>query len=94
MKKRGMKPVQVAQKKVDKGIKLTKLQKMRLKRGYSQTELSEASGVALKTIQQIEQGARPIEKSTAYTVLSLCITLHCKIEDILGDKEILSKYGK
>lgn len=61
----------------------TKLQIQRKISGYSQRELSERSGVNLRTLQQYESGAKDIAKASVLTVLNLAKTLGCRVEDII-----------
>lgn len=61
----------------------TKIQTVRKAIGLSQKELSEKSGVTLRMIQQYEQRAKDINKSTASNLFALAQTLGCKAEDLL-----------
>lgn len=61
----------------------TKLQRQRKRCGYSQKELSEKSGVNLRTLQQYELGTKDINKASVSTVKALAAVLGCQIEDIL-----------
>ena len=61
----------------------TKLQELRKNIGYSQRDLSEKSGVNLRTLQQYELKAKDINKAATTTLLALSKTLGCKIEDLL-----------
>ena len=61
----------------------SKLQRQRKECGYTQKELSEKSGVNLRTLQQYESRAKDINKASADAVYSLAIVLGCKVEDIL-----------
>lgn len=70
----------------------TRLQKARLDKGYSQSELAIASGIPLRRIQHYEQQSRPIERARLDTLCALCIALDCGIEDILDEKETIAKY--
>ena len=91
MGKRGMKPYQATKLKVEKGIKLSKLQKIRVKRNLSQSELSALSGLSVRRIQHYEQVGKAIESARLDTLLNLCIALNCKIEDIVESKELIDK---
>lgn len=75
-----------------KGIKETKLQKLRVERGFSQHSLSVASKVPKRMIQAYEQQSRYIDKSNLKTICSLCVVLNCKIEDVLEDDELIEIY--
>ena len=61
----------------------TRLQKRRKDAGLTQKELSERSGVKLRTIQQYEMRAKNINKAAAETLLQFAKTLYCSIEDLL-----------
>jgi DNA-binding Xre family transcriptional regulator len=74
---------------LDKG---TKLRRMRVKKGYSQSELSAISGVPIQTLRRYEQSAIPINNAKLKTLCALCIALSCKIEDIIESEELLHKY--
>lgn len=91
MGKRGMKPYQATQLKVEKGIKLTKLQKIRVKRNLSQSELSALSGLSVRRIQHYEQVEKSVENARLDTLLNLCVALNCKLEDIIESKSLIDK---
>ena len=61
----------------------TKLQTIRKAIGLSQKELSDKSGVTLRMIQQYEQRAKDINKSTATNLFALAGALGCNAEDLL-----------
>lgn len=63
--------------------KETNLKLYRTKAGLSQKELSETSGVPLRTIQQYEQRQKNINKAQAEYLLMLAKALCCKMEDLL-----------
>lgn len=60
-----------------------KLKQIRESRGISQTELSEISGVNLRSIQMYEQRVNDIDKAQSQTLYKLSRVLGCKIEDLL-----------
>lgn len=62
---------------------MTNLQKIRLQRGLSQSQLAKASGVKLRCIQHWEQGDRNINKAAVDSVLSMANSLGCKITDLM-----------
>ena len=62
---------------------VTKLQEQRKQCGYTQKELSEKSGVNLRTLQQYEIGTKDIVKASLDTVIALSNVLGCKIDAIL-----------
>lgn len=61
----------------------TKLQIIRKARGFTQQELSDASGVTLRMIQLYEQRQNDINKAQVKVVVSLARALGCDVEDLL-----------
>lgn len=61
-----------------------KLKEMRQLNRLTQKELSEISGVSLRSIQQYEIGAKDINKASALSVRNLARALHCEVEDLLS----------
>lgn len=61
----------------------TKLQMIRRARGFTQQELSDASGVTLRMIQLYEQRQNDINKAQVTVVVSLARALGCDVEDLL-----------
>ena len=61
----------------------TKLQTVRKTSGMSQRELSEKSGISLRSIQQYEQKAKDINKAAVDSILALANALGCKVEDLI-----------
>ena len=61
----------------------TNLKALRQRADLSQRELSEQSGVPLRTIQQYEQRQKSINKAQAEYLLMLARTLCCDMEDLL-----------
>ena len=68
------------------------LQEQRQKKGYSQSELSLATGISKRTIQHYEQGARRIDSANLETLCTFAIALGCQIEELLVDEELRKKY--
>lgn len=64
-------------------VMASKLQKIRLIAGYSQSQLAEKSGVSLRSIQMYEQGHKDIRKANVSTVIALAQVLGCEIEEFL-----------
>ena len=62
---------------------MSNLKDMRLKRGYSQSKLSELSGVNLRVLQSYEQGVRDINLAQANMVYKLAQALECNMEELL-----------
>ena len=59
------------------------LKQLRKRAGLSQSELTEASGVPLRTIQQYEQRQKSINKAQAQYLIMLAQTLYCNAEDLI-----------
>jgi Predicted transcriptional regulators len=62
---------------------MTNLGRIRKARGFSQRELSERSGVGLRSIQLYEQRKNDINKAQVVALVALAKTLKCRIEDLL-----------
>lgn len=63
--------------------KKSKLHKIRKSRGFTQKQLSEASGVNLRMIQLYEQKQNDISKAQAGIVINLAKALGCDAEDLI-----------
>lgn len=66
-----------------KNNKKSKLHEIRKARGFTQQQLSAASGVTLRMIQLYEQRQNDIKKASVSVVLSLAKVLGCDVEDLL-----------
>lgn len=66
-----------------------KLQKMRLDRGLSQSQLAEKTGINVRTIQHYEQGSKNFDHARIDTIMKCCIALQCKLEDIIEDQSFI-----
>lgn len=66
----------------------SKLKKMRIRRGFTQKELSEASDVNIKSIAAFEQDPKKLIVASTITTLRLAETLNCEIEDLLNKEDI------
>lgn len=62
---------------------MNNIKKIRTERGYSQSKLSELSGVNLRMIQHYEQGVKDINLAQAITIYKLAQALNCNMEDLL-----------
>lgn len=71
---------------------MTKLQKMRKSKKMSQSKLATLAGINTRTLQHYEQGAKLIDNAHLSTILRLCITLNCNIEDILENPKVMKEY--
>ena len=62
---------------------VSRLQMYRKRLGLSQQELSEKSGVNLRTLQEYEVGRKDLRRAAAVTVLSLSKALWCRPSDLI-----------
>lgn len=65
----------------------TKLKKIREARGLSQQQLSDLSGVKLRSIQLYEQRVNDVDRAAAHTLYKLARVLGCHTEDLLEAPE-------
>lgn len=61
----------------------TNLKRLRISYGCTQAELSECSGVSLRSIQMYEQRNKDINKAGADTIYRLAKVLGCTMEDLI-----------
>ena len=62
---------------------MTNLKKYRERAGITQAELAKRTGVNLRTLQDYEQGRKPINQAAAITVYRIATALGVVVEDIL-----------
>ena len=62
---------------------MTNLQEYRKKRNISQRQLAEQTGVNLRTLQDYEQGRKPLGQAAAATVLRIAKALGVTVEDLI-----------
>lgn len=62
---------------------MNNLKRIRKESGLSQSQLSEISGVNLRTLQDYEQGHKDINKASAIAVYNIAQALKCRVEDLL-----------
>lgn len=63
------------------------LKMMREARGLTQKQLAKKTGISVRVIQNLEQGARDINKASVETVLRLSEALGCDVYDIINDRD-------
>ena len=68
----------------------TRLQARRKSSALTQRELSEKSGLNLRTIQQYERRFKDINKAAGSSLRALSLALSCRIEDLLEYEENLT----
>ena len=61
----------------------TKLHEWRERRGVTQAELADKSGVPLRSLQNYEQGKNPINGAAAIQVYKIAKALRVAVEDLL-----------
>lgn len=62
---------------------MNQLKHYRQKAGLSQSELAYMADVSVRTLQDYEQGRKPLEGARAITVLTLARILGCTVEDLI-----------
>ena len=62
---------------------------VRESRGITRQQLSETSGVNIRTIEAYEQEKKDINNAKLKTLLRLCKALGCNLEDIIDDEETI-----
>lgn len=62
---------------------MSRLKENRERAGLTQKELSERSGVNLRTVQDYEQGRKSINKAQGLSLYRLATTLNVTIEELL-----------
>ena len=75
--------------KVPHKIRYSKLKLQRIRSGMTQQQLSEASGVPLKSLGNIEQKRRDINHCRVDIVYRLAAALGCEMVDILDQEELI-----
>ena len=66
----------------NKDARKSKLHTIRKARGFTQQQLSDASGVALRMVQLYEQKQNDLSKAQVNVVISLAKALGCEVEDL------------
>ena len=95
MSKHGMTPEQAEKARLSRGLdKGTKLRRLRVKRGLTQRELADRSGVPIRTLQKYENGETNIDTAKLDTLCRLSGTLDCKIDNVLESDELIGKYNE
>lgn len=62
---------------------MSNLKRIREEKNLTQLQLSEISGVNLRTLQYYEQGYKDINKAQGITLHNIAQALECNIEDLL-----------
>lgn len=64
---------------------MTNLKRIRESMGMSQSQLSAAVGMSVRSLQDLEQGRRDINGAAVTTVINLARVLGCRIESLLEE---------
>ena len=64
----------------------TRIQKLRISKNLSQSQLARLSGVNLRTLQDFEQGRKPLTNAKGEMLLRLSVALDSSIEELLSDE--------
>lgn len=75
--------VDIVDSKIKEYFSETNLKRIRTAYGFTQAELSERSGVSLRSIQMYEQRNKNINKASVDTMYSLAKVLGCTMEDLI-----------
>ncbi len=67
----------------NKASRKSKLHTIRKARGFTQQQLADASGVALRMVQLYEQKQNDLSKAQVNVVISLAKALGCEVEDLI-----------
>lgn len=59
------------------------LKELRIKKGLTQAELAEQTGLSIRLVQKYEQNAQDLNKVYAITIYKLTKALECTYEDLL-----------
>ena len=65
---------------------MNQLKHYRQKAGLSQSELAYMADISVRTLQDYEQGRKPLEGARAITVLTLARILDCTVEDLIDPR--------
>lgn len=72
----------------------TKLKAMRIRSGLTQREVAEKIGMNIKLYAQYEQGAKSFDSVNLRVMLTVCLALGCKIEEVIESEETSLLFGK
>lgn len=68
-----------------------KLKEIRQLQGFSQNTLARAVGVNPSNIMKYESGVNSLDGAKLISLLKICNTLDCRLEDIVDDAELLKQ---
>ena len=70
------------------------LKDKRKEAGYKQRELSEITGISVRTLQHLERNYRLPDKAQLETLCKLAIALNCPIDDFIVNDDLRELYRK
>lgn len=70
---------------------MTRLREIRLSKGLTQKQVSEQTGLSLRTLQHYEQGGKNFDHARLGTILNVCLALDCSLFEILESDEYKNK---
>lgn len=66
---------------------MNNLKKYRTQAGLTQPQLADLVGISVRTLQDYEQGRKPLEGARAITVLNMARVLCCTVEDLIDPQK-------
>ena len=63
------------------------LKKYRERAGLTQLQLAYEVDISVRTLQDYEQGRKPLEKAAAITVLTMARCLDCSVADLIDPED-------
>lgn len=68
----------------------TLIQKLRLQKGLSQSELARLSGINYRTLQDFDQGRKSLANAKGEMIYRLSMALECTSDNLLSDSVTLN----
>lgn len=88
---RGITPQTARKIRAAKGLRESKLYKVRLDKGLSQEQLARKAGVPVRTIRNYEQSKGALEHAKFTTLCDICLALNCGFQDIIESDKLIAK---
>lgn len=63
------------------------LKEYRTRAGLTQPQLAERVDISVRTLQDYEQGRKPLEGARAITVLKMARALRCTVEELIDPQQ-------
>lgn len=70
------------------------LKELRTNKGLSQRDLSNLTGISIRTLQAYEQEARNVNEASLDTLTKLALALNCTIAELLTDDTLAENLKK